>query len=241
MFKGFQKIGLGDTMFAGVPSIFNKQAKMNTGGIILWLKADIGVTLNGSTVSVWTDQSGNNNNAIQSNPSNQPLLVTGALNGLPVLRFDGLNDFMDFPDIITNKISFFCVFKKTSGTIGVLLCASTSPGTPSQTIENYTDGASYIVNHVGTNVSAPTGQINSYGVLTIVYANPNSEFFVNGISKGGTSNAMSITFNRIGFRTHQGWYLSGDIAEIILYDFALSNNERQNVEYYLLNKYAIAI
>ena len=37
-------------------------------GLQLWLKADYGVTLNGSTVSQWIDQSGNGNDATQSIP-----------------------------------------------------------------------------------------------------------------------------------------------------------------------------
>ena len=37
-----------------------------------WLKADAGVVLNGSTVSQWSDYSGNNRHAVQANASNQP-------------------------------------------------------------------------------------------------------------------------------------------------------------------------
>jgi hypothetical protein len=56
----------------------------------LWLKADAGVTADGSGfVSQWNDQSGSGNHAVQTQAVNQPLLVAGAMNGKPVLRFDG--------------------------------------------------------------------------------------------------------------------------------------------------------
>ena len=63
---------------------------ITTAGLHLWLKADAGVTLNGSTVSKWADQSGNGNDAIQLALPRQPLLVKDGLNGKPTIRFDGL-------------------------------------------------------------------------------------------------------------------------------------------------------
>src|SRR3990172_6088908 len=61
-----------------------------------WLKADAGVTLAGTAVSQWADQSGNSRNATQGTASSQPTLVSNALNGKPALSFDGVNDFMTF-------------------------------------------------------------------------------------------------------------------------------------------------
>ena len=45
----------------------------------------------------------------------------------------------------------------------------------------------------------------------------------------------------IGTSNYPGYeyYLKGDIAEIIVYDSALSDTNRQNVESYLNSKYAI--
>ncbi len=42
-------------------------------GAVLWLRADMGVTLNGTDVSAWADQSGNGNNVAQGTASAQPL------------------------------------------------------------------------------------------------------------------------------------------------------------------------
>ncbi|HVX65406.1 MAG TPA: hypothetical protein VHA11_02325, partial [Bryobacteraceae bacterium] len=67
-----------------------------TQNLKLWLKADTGVTLNGTTVSKWADQSGNATDATQTNASLQPVLQTNAVNGRPALQFNGTNQYLGF-------------------------------------------------------------------------------------------------------------------------------------------------
>jgi hypothetical protein len=50
----------------------------------LWLVSDLGITLNGSTVSAWADQSGNGRNATQGNASLQPTRNASARHGVGV-------------------------------------------------------------------------------------------------------------------------------------------------------------
>lgn len=57
----------------------------------LWLHADLGITLNGSDVSAWADQSGNGNDVAQSTPSKQPAYTGVVLtSGAQALDFDGV-------------------------------------------------------------------------------------------------------------------------------------------------------
>src|SRR5438270_11672244 len=66
----------------------------------LWLRADAGVSTNaGGGVTHWTDQSGNLNDATQSSDTQAPALINGVLNSRPVLRFDGVDDFLDVADL----------------------------------------------------------------------------------------------------------------------------------------------
>ncbi len=94
-------------------------AQVPTSNLLLWLKTDAGVdTLNGK-VSVWHDQSGNGNDAIQTTESRQPLLLAGALNGKPVVYFDGIDDRLGLTGSTTmSQISLFIVFKIDSGLVG---------------------------------------------------------------------------------------------------------------------------
>lgn len=56
-------------------------------GNVLWLRSDLGITLNGSDVSAWADQSGLARNVSQGTPSKQPAYMTGGQSGKPFLRF----------------------------------------------------------------------------------------------------------------------------------------------------------
>ena len=91
-------------------------APIPTSGLQLWLKADAGVTLNGSKVSRWADQSGNGNNGVQLDAERQPLLVRDALNGKPVIRFDGTDDRLGLVGSKhMSQISLFMVFRMNPG------------------------------------------------------------------------------------------------------------------------------
>jgi hypothetical protein len=59
----------------------------------LWLSADSisGVT-DGSGITTWSDISGNANDATQVNSDLRPLFIQDGANGMPVARFDGLDD-----------------------------------------------------------------------------------------------------------------------------------------------------
>ncbi|HRZ94640.1 MAG TPA: hypothetical protein P5022_17165, partial [Candidatus Paceibacterota bacterium] len=70
-------------------------AAVPTSNLALWLKADAGVASDAGAVSSWADQSGQGRDAIQTNASYQPTLVT-ASTGNPGIRFDGANDFLSF-------------------------------------------------------------------------------------------------------------------------------------------------
>ena len=56
-------------------------------GAVLWLEATSGVTLSGTSVSAWQDQSQAHNDAAQSRSQLQPTMITRS--GLPALHFSG--------------------------------------------------------------------------------------------------------------------------------------------------------
>lgn len=59
----------------------------------VWFDADDSASITTSTgVSQWNDKSGNGHNASQGTGTEQPALISNALNGRSVLRFDGSND-----------------------------------------------------------------------------------------------------------------------------------------------------
>ena len=91
----------------------------------LWLDASDAstITLNGSTVSQWSDKSGNNRHFTQATAASQPGYSTGALNNLPILTFDGVDDFLDGGNILpaTDGITAFIIARQN--TIGTATSA----------------------------------------------------------------------------------------------------------------------
>jgi hypothetical protein len=89
------------------------QAQIIDSSLVLHLKADAGVILNGLTVSKWQDQSGYGKDVSNSTVYQQPLWVANAINGKPALRFaNALSQHLFSSatlDLSTGGFSFFAV------------------------------------------------------------------------------------------------------------------------------------
>lgn len=116
------------------------EALSTTVGLGLWLKAD-GITgiSDGTSITTWMDSSGNSNDASQSNASYRPILKTGIINGYPVVRFNGANQFFNFP------ASAFSSY--TAATMFVVIKANADPE-PSDYVSGFGEfGSSSIATH----------------------------------------------------------------------------------------------
>lgn len=216
-------------------------------GLKLWLKADMGITKDGSNlVSQWADQSGNANHAIQASSSAQPLWVTNGFNGKPIVRFDGSNDSLDFQPIDTTNFTVFIMYKMTghkpyagpinnraAGKNGFQVVSDTS------TTSIYTphlvkwNGTTEVANKAVTTVSNfPFGP-------TIHTWSSNLHFYRDGLEENlitGHGSDYPRTGGSVGFGYD---YMTGDIAEALIYDRVLSQAERTTVEQYLGGKYGL--
>ncbi len=75
-------------------------------GLILHLDANLGITKDGGNlVSNWVDQSAEVNTVVQATGTNQPLWVDSVINGLPIIRFDGVDNFMGKTTFTSGAIS----------------------------------------------------------------------------------------------------------------------------------------
>ena len=220
-------------------------------GLQLWLRADSAVTYDGTNkVSQWNDCSGNNNNAIQANATNKPLFI----NNVPFLKnkssiyFDGTNSYLLFPMIISNSYSFFTVvstgsIKSSSETF--LGAAGTGIRWALGVGADVNQGAGW----AGTNSSIDLGSsnyiaLNNYYILSYIKSTSGWEIYCNGIfirSVSDLSTPSSISNWSIGAEYPFGspaYFLSGNIADILIYNNAISNADRIKVEAYLHNKYS---
>jgi len=195
-------------------------------GCQLWLKADAGITKDGSNyVSRWADQSGNGNDAVQATGSAQPMWVDNQLNGKPIVYFNA----SDFLQISATPVlgSFFIVlnydcppYTAHFNGYSAILKAS---------ISNY-----LLFGNSGTSI------IMSYA--------PNPTIYINGFNNSNfspittykivelTCTPTTLTNETISGSNNQ-WI--GNVAEILQYDTILSSADRLLVRNYLNTKYAI--
>ncbi|MCD4735124.1 MAG: hypothetical protein K8R53_03700, partial [Bacteroidales bacterium] len=220
----------------------------------LWLKAnDITGISSGSPINVnWTDASGNNHHASQSTVSYQPAFIDNAVNGYPVVRFDGADDL--FHDVHSyNANTVFIVYNVSS-----TLQSSTQLGQP---WGYYSDGAHVAMDArgggnlqgfsfdgtplnvtqaiYGIDGSAYIGPVSNSNTLAWQYDNFEIVAVEFTAPKAMTNQVLgSLYSGSFPVGTHQ---FGGDIAEIIVYNNAINNAARIVVENYLSSKYGIDI
>ena len=217
-----------------------------TAGLKLWLDASDSTTItkDGSNlVSAWNDKSGQLNHVTQATATNQPLWVDSVQNSKPIIRFDGTNDLLYRATYtggtLSQDFTIFAVFK-----------------VPSSYIEYVYDGAGSsnrcYLNYHNPNAIASTIPGAPAGLDATVVAG-NWTYFtsvVNGSSSilrqdgsqtdtgdMGTGAMAGIT---IGAR-YGGIdsFANTDIAEILIYNSAISGANLTDVESYLATKWGI--
>ncbi len=99
---------------------------------LAWWRSDLGITITGSGVSTWADQSGNGYDATQSTDSYRPTYATGQINGHPALTWaDGPVSHLNISITPPSNASVIFVGKLTSGkTAGRKALGAASSATP---------------------------------------------------------------------------------------------------------------
>lgn len=203
-------------------------------------------TASGDPVGYWGDRSGSGTNCTQATSASRPALSSTLYNGIRPVLFDGGSDHLLFTD--TSIGSVFCVLNTNQA-------ASVNPGETITSLIGWRDPNNPQGNGIGirrgdaagSNTSSQWNHPGNVGDFT----NPaGSQFRVNGVNtnvapdgswhivaaiRGSTAYAM----NCIGAH-FQARELSGQIAEMICYDTALSSSDRARVELYLANRWGIS-
>ena len=222
----------------------------------LWLRADTGVETSGGKVTTWKDQSGNSRNATQATGADSPTQVTSALNGQSVIRFDG-NDGLTLGNIsaaFPSAASLFIVATINDGSYNLFTTVTGADahgggdtwwrlpigGTTAAYMAVFRNGRTYEV---------LAGKVPSSGshLFAVESSSSKWEMLIDG-SGGGPNNSGSHRAGdeyRIGMPdtsngVDQGKWLTGDIAEIIIFKTALTETERNQVGSYLSKRYGLS-
>jgi hypothetical protein len=242
------------------PSVY---AQSGPGGVgssssnIIWLKADeITGLLNGDQVTTWADNSGNGNDITQPSSGLRPYYITGQVNGMPVIRFNGVNDrlrrtgFTSFP---TTAITAYLIHKNNGESNDATISYASSGNNNDFLFFNSSNVAIYRANQnrsTGTSIND-----NSWHIIGGSWrsSNGNTRFYMDGVQTYSTSfqTGTSITSNGcLAIAAEQdaidGGYdnsqdNNGDYAELIVYNTFLNQAQRIILENYLSSKYNLSI
>jgi hypothetical protein len=224
-----------------------------------WFKADAITGLaNGAALSTWADASGDSNNATQTTLSQRPTYVTGAMNGLPVVRFNGVaSSCLAFSRPVQDDFTIICVFRSSLGISG-----GTAFYQGAGLVNGEVSGA---VNDFGTSLNANgfllagTGNPDTTVVSSgSIYANDQPHLFTfkrtrgagalglyadgaqAGAATGGTQSLTAPSRLVLGAQQTLINFLTGDIAEVKIFNTPLSDSDRIAEENALKCKYGIA-
>ena len=223
-----------------------------------WFKADaITGAANGSALDTWPDVSGNGNDATQSAAPQRPIYVTGALNGLPVVRFNSTaSSFLAFSRPVQDDFTILCVYRSSQG-YGTGTAFFQGAGLVNGEVAGMTDDFGVSLNANGFLLAGTGNPDTSVVSSSSVYANGQPHLFTfkrtqstgrlvlytDGVvaspAIGGTQSLTAPTRLVLGAQQTLINYLTGDIAEVKVFNSPLSDSDRVAEENALKCKYGI--
>lgn len=213
--------------------------------------------INNSSVSKWNDINPKNqskHNALQGTSANQPKYMLTAMNGLPALQFDGVNDYLR----ITNNFSFdqskislslFVVAQFTSSATTETIL-SQNMGTGTLNINILDKGATNLLHSSinGGNSGGPALFVPAIYYTDVVWpvsGNAPSQYYVNGVfvTGGGVGPPRVANSDLIIGASGDAAsnFMNGYIGEIIVFKRHITTTERKDIESYLAQKWKIKL
>ena len=185
-------------------------------------------------VGIWQDQSGLNHHAVQSNPTRMPVLAVNVLNGKPVMRFDAADDGMWTNAGLAVPLTAFVVY-----------CGNATDSNAYRAVQGAANwmlgpyGAKYDFYAGGSFTSGPPLVPGAFVLQTGWQDTGVSRNYVNGVLVGQYAGAGAPGNICLGAGGAYAEGLNGDIAEVLVYNWALDDSFRAGIEQYLREKYQL--
>lgn len=233
------KIGLGLGLGAtGAPWT---PGRLRGDGLGLWLRADLGLTLNGSAVTTWADQSGNGNDFTDGgSAARRPAYSATSFNSRPGITFDGSSDYLTHATNYTFGAATTIILVATPATSATAYILSGS-GANFGFISNFAsvwlelfNGADRKNFAVPTSVTKYTATVTQTDASALTWRR-------NGAQVNTAAPAVTLsgkTLNTIGAATGGTNHCNAVIAELIICTRVLTASEIANAESYIQTRYA---
>ena len=202
----------------------------------LWLRSD-SVQVNNGKITCWYDRSGNNLNANQTNSSLQPTLISNGLGQLNTIRFN--NSKITTSPFSTNNRNEFIITKRNgnpSSGYHSLFLHDNSPY-----YQLYIESDNLFKSYIGSSIvnSNASFDDSKFQLITRLCSSNQVKLRKNASQFSALSSSTPTVSNlSLSIGNFASNFLNGDIAEIIIFDAQLTNQEITNVENYLMDRYA---
>lgn len=242
-------------------------------GMTLWLETtsaesfDENIDISDSTknkVALWKDinpQSKTRMDFTQSTDVQKPALIKDpVMNGLPVILFDGTNDYLLRDNVLgsdfaqSDQITAFVALKFPVTQNTTILVWQPSPdGNNRFNIHpQWGDGRTYFdfgdvsdgSGRLASNVSEATPYVNKAAILTVIRKPTNGNIRVNGYKFFGTNSSLTKIFDitqSTTFYIGGSPYFGGAVGEIIIFNRGLKDGEVTSIEKYLAQKWGVKL
>jgi hypothetical protein len=236
----------------GVAAALRPDAQPLAESLQLWLAADVlsGTVADGDPVATWTAARGPDAvvpparlySGLAPAP---PAWSSRAINGRPAMRFDGVDDQLSIAGFANEHVAgtAFTILMVTQSPAGAFgICGNSSNGNggiPRLYLTRNTFRYDVLDRGLGPHVLDGMPAISTFchdGRETIAaYVNGQSQGQQSGLPVVAAFGGGSLSMPFWGGNQNQ----AGDIGEIVVFDRQLTSAERQSVEAYLAEKYAI--
>ena len=214
-----------------------------TNGLVLHLNADAGVSTDGDLVTGWSDLSGSGNDLTAAG---DPRLMTGSLNGHNTVRLDGAGDKLervlsadDLPDNNEDRSVFVVAKYNSVGYGGFSYGKSNTNEAFGLTVSNQGDLTLQAWGNLADKVTDVDGTGAGWLTQSAVLNNNTIAHYKDGAEIDRHDHVYGTQLGQliIGAEIDGSPFVDMEIATVLVYDRALSEAERQQVEAFLQQKY----
>ncbi|MBP7710634.1 MAG: prepilin-type N-terminal cleavage/methylation domain-containing protein [Rickettsiales bacterium] len=214
-----------------------------------------------NAVTVWNDINPQSTSTFNASPlasNNQPILKKAAINNLPAVFFDGVNDYLAADSLASYfsgedlPISVFVVLNKMGSAAAQqnFISFSNSSATDPLIWFPITSGACTISRRSeGIIIASPSIVVtsNKAQILSFVSSGTTASGYLNGATmfSGSPSDVPTTSLNQFSIgaisRITPQYFFNGAIGEIIIFNRALTDEERLSIDRYLGKKWSIQV
>lgn len=238
-------------MLSNQRSIY-KRSRYSQFGLSMWIDATAIDNIErdvDNKISLVQDRTSFLRHLNQPTQLNKPTFVLSAINSLPAIRFNGINQFLNMADptlswLNTSSFTIFYVATKTAQASNSFVLGGTAAGTRSNLASGYTASNTYRV-VFGNDDASTIVPVKTVGQPELYNISFNATTLERKVRRNGTVVGLGSSGGSLAGMTGQaiGRYLTTygqfDLGEMIIYNRTLSDYETGQVERDLISKWTI--